>query len=60
MLFSTGGFEDETKFQQRADKAKRKCHCYLGGFQGSDSSQAAEALDFKCCNISVFLILASM
>lgn len=54
--FPTGGFEDETKCRQRGEKAKRKCHCYLVGLQGSDSSQTAEALDLKCYSISLFLI----
>ncbi len=44
--FPTGGFEDEAKSQQRSEKAKWKCHCYLVGLQGSDSSQA-RALGFK-------------
>lgn len=39
MYSPTGGFEDEAKSQQSDWKAKRKCHCYLVGLRGTDSSQ---------------------
>lgn len=55
--FPTGGFEDEAKSQQRSEKAKRKCHCYLVGLQGSDSSQTTETLVLKRYSISLFHIL---
>lgn len=45
--FPTGGIEDGAKSQQRSEKVKRKCHPYLVGLLGSDSSRTAELVGFK-------------
>lgn len=45
--FPTGGIEDGAKSQQRSEKVKRKCHSYLVGLLGSDSSETTQPFGFK-------------